>query len=73
MFAPTGFHPNHDGRQLGNEGQERTPRQVLPQDNCAGVIHAHDVENLLGNVDPQYPKMLFHRTRLLWSNDFIWR
>ena len=52
MFAPTGFHPNHDGRQLGNEGQERTPRQVLPQDNCAGVIHAHDVENLLGNVDP---------------------
>jgi hypothetical protein len=46
-------------------------RSVLPQYNCGGVIRTHDVEDLLGIVDPQSPKRPFHQTCRLWSNDFF--
>jgi hypothetical protein len=48
-----GIHPDHNERHLGDKGQESSPRGALPQDDGAGVVYAHDVENLFSNVNPE--------------------
>jgi hypothetical protein len=46
MGTSAGFHPDHNGGQLGDEGHEGAPRAALPQHDAAGVIYAHDMEHL---------------------------
>jgi hypothetical protein len=67
--------PRRSSDRLCCRSMTRSPptRQALPPHDVAGVGQAHDVENQRRKVDPQYPKILCYRTRLLWSNDLIWR
>jgi hypothetical protein len=46
---------------------EGTPRAALPQYDGAGIIHAHDMENLLGKINSEDAHVC-HGTRLLVVN-----
>jgi hypothetical protein len=53
MGAPTVFHADHDRGHPRNKGLKCTPREALPQHDCASVIHTDHVNNLLGSVNPE--------------------
>ena len=39
---------------LGNKGHGGTPRAALPSHDVTGIIEAHEMQNLLSNLNPEY-------------------
>src|SRR5712691_8449710 len=65
VCTATGFHSDDCRGQLRDKRQQRLPCEAFSESNVPHLIHANQVKNPLCKVNPQYVRMLFHRTRLL--------
>src|SRR5262249_38353287 len=69
MGATAGFHPNARRGKLRDKGHYLRAIEPFAYQNCAVLIHTHEVKHLFCNVDADDAKLL-HGTRLLWLNGF---
>jgi hypothetical protein len=51
VSASTGLYSDNHGGYSGNKWHQGIPRQALPPDNSAGVIHPDDMKQLLSDID----------------------
>jgi hypothetical protein len=59
MRAAAGFHGNAARRLLGDEGTQRTARELAAKDNLALGVDAKDVHAVLGQIDTDGGHRLF--------------